>query len=89
LQRRRSSGRCDYSDIQMLDGIKRRVSLACLTGIAIAAAEVHLSVHRRMTVDLEQPDKPAEIMDLMQDDSSYVQAELPRVNPSYKGRAYR
>lgn len=42
-----------------------------------------------MTIDLEQPEKPAEIGSLMQDDSSYVQAELPRVNPSYKGQAYR
>jgi hypothetical protein len=45
--------------------------------------------HRRMTIDLEQPDKPAEVVNLMQNDSSYVQAELPRVNPSYKGQAYR
>lgn len=42
-----------------------------------------------MTIDLEQPDKPAEVVDLMKDGSSYVQAELPRVNPAHKGRAYR
>jgi hypothetical protein len=46
-------------------------------------------VHRRLTIDLEQPDKHATVKPLMQDDSSYVQAELPRVNPSHKGRAYR
>jgi carlactone synthase/all-trans-10'-apo-beta-carotenal 13,14-cleaving dioxygenase len=44
---------------------------------------------KRMTLDLEQPDKPAEVVNLMQNDSSYVQAELPRVNPAYKGRPYR
>jgi hypothetical protein len=48
-----------------------------------------LFICRRLTIDLEQPEKSATLVDLMKDNSSYVQAELPRVNPAHKGRAYR
>jgi hypothetical protein len=60
--------------------------------VAVRSPEPHVElplVCRRLTIDLEQPDKPAEVTSLMQDDSSYVQTELPRVNPAHKGRAYR
>lgn len=43
---------------------------------------------RRMTIDLNDLDKVATVEPLMKDDS-YIQSELPRVHPSYKGKAYR
>lgn len=60
-----------------------------LQGDVLVNMKEILFARRRMTIDLADESKPATVVDLMKNDDSYVQAELPRVNPLHKGRAYR
>lgn len=46
-------------------------------------------MHRRLTIDLAQPEVMATVTDLMKNDEEYRQCEFPSVNPAVKGKDYR
>lgn len=71
----------NFADPEMLNGLK-------LASVRSNERPVEASPITRLTVPLSG-DSEATLSKLMKDDDSYTFSELPRINPHYKGEAYR